>query len=505
MFNKSFKLLGESFTITPLFLILLAVTLLRIPSLFEPYWYGDEGIYLTLGEGVRQGVVLYRDLFDHKPPLLYWVAALAGSVFWFRFILLAWHLATVALFWKLSKKLFKANNKAVLLSNVFFALFTTIPLLEGHIANAELFMIGTTILAFNILLPTENLTTKKLLWGGIILSLSFLFKVPSVFDFLVIPFVWLVYGLSFKTIKESFSRSFALGIGFIIPILFTLIYYGARGALVDYLNTAGFFNTSYIASWEGSASSKPSLLTTLLAGGFQTRALVLVLVTALLTIFRNRFDKTTFFAVVWLVFSTFAMLLSGRPYPHYILQAIPPLALVTGIVFFGKQSVRFLPVPVLAIFLYSLVFYKFYSYPTFPYYANFLSFITKQESVEEYRSYFGNRVNRTYKLASMISSRTTKKDRIFIWGTLPELYALSRRIPPVKYTTSFHIKDLRVEASVMQSLAASRPKYIIKLLDAKETLPGLDEFLFENYVLTDEIEDAEIWRSIGPRVGEVLN
>ena len=496
MFNKTFKLLGENFRVTPLILILFVVTLLRVPSLFEPYWYGDEGIYLTLGEGVRQGVVLYRDLFDHKPPLLYWVAALAGSVFWFRMILLVWHLGTIALFWKLSKKLFNTNNKAILLSNVFFALFTTIPLLEGHIANAELFMIGTTIAAFNLLLPAINLTTKKLLWGGTLLSLSFLFKVPSVFDFLVIPFFWLVYGLSFKSLKESFSRGFILGVGFTMPILFTLIYYGARGALVDYLNTAGFFNTSYIASWEASGGTKPSLVTTLLAGGFQTRALILVLVTVLLTAFRNRFDKTTFFGVVWLTFSTFAMLLSGRPYPHYILQAIPPLALVAGIVFFGKQSVRFLPVPVLAIFIYSIVFYKFYSYPTFPYYVNFLSFITKQESVEEYRSYFGDRVNRTYKLANIISSRTTKKDRIFIWGTLPELYALSRRIPPVKYTTSFHIKDLRVEAGVMQSLAASRPKYIIKLLDAKETLPGLDEFLFENYILIEEIEGAQVWRSI---------
>src|SRR3990167_3767910 len=104
-----------------LIVVLVVVVILRIPTLFEPYWYGDEGIYLTLGQAVRQGLVLYRDIFDHKPPLLYWFAALAGNVFWFRFILLVWHGATVVLFWKLAKKLFETKEKATLLSTSLFA------------------------------------------------------------------------------------------------------------------------------------------------------------------------------------------------------------------------------------------------------------------------------------------------------------------------------------------------------------------------------------------------
>ena len=105
LFNKSPK------PPTPLILLILLAVILRIPSLFEPYWYGDEGIYLTLGHAARQGLVWYRDIHDNKPPLLYLVAALAGTVFWFRLILLVWHAATIALFWELSTKLLK--NKKV--------------------------------------------------------------------------------------------------------------------------------------------------------------------------------------------------------------------------------------------------------------------------------------------------------------------------------------------------------------------------------------------------------
>src|SRR3989344_3742093 len=52
---------------------------LRITSWFEPYWYGDEGIYLVLGQALRRGLVFYRDIHDNKPPLLYLLAAVAGG------------------------------------------------------------------------------------------------------------------------------------------------------------------------------------------------------------------------------------------------------------------------------------------------------------------------------------------------------------------------------------------------------------------------------------------
>ena len=82
--------------------ILALVIILRIPSFFEPYYYGDEMIYVTLGQGVRQGVTLYKDIYDNKPPLLYLTAALAGDLFWFKAILAFWSLVTIFIFYKLS-------------------------------------------------------------------------------------------------------------------------------------------------------------------------------------------------------------------------------------------------------------------------------------------------------------------------------------------------------------------------------------------------------------------
>ncbi|MEK7111921.1 MAG: hypothetical protein AAB875_01200, partial [Patescibacteria group bacterium] len=87
------------------------VIVLRIPFFFEPFSYGDEMIYLALGEGIRKGLILYQGVYDNKPPLLYLLAAVAGNVFWFKAILSFWSLITVVLFWKLASALFPNKLK----------------------------------------------------------------------------------------------------------------------------------------------------------------------------------------------------------------------------------------------------------------------------------------------------------------------------------------------------------------------------------------------------------
>ena len=142
---------------TPLWLEFFFVFLLilRIPSFFEPYYYGDEMIYLALGEGIRQGIPLYLGLHDNKPPLLYITAAISGNLFTFKAILAFWNLLTVYGFWKLVRHLFPKNTKLQNSSTVIFGLLTTLPLLEGNTVNAELFMICPVIFAFLILLSGE--------------------------------------------------------------------------------------------------------------------------------------------------------------------------------------------------------------------------------------------------------------------------------------------------------------------------------------------------------------
>src|SRR3989344_5462762 len=109
--NKSFWIL-----LTLLFIFFF----LRFPSLFEPNWYGDEGIYQSIGFALRSGRQFYTGVWDNKPPLLFIIYALAnGEQFNARFFSLIAGIGAVFVFYYLSLKLFK-NNKAILLSTLFF-------------------------------------------------------------------------------------------------------------------------------------------------------------------------------------------------------------------------------------------------------------------------------------------------------------------------------------------------------------------------------------------------
>ena len=136
--------------------------LLRLPSLFEPYWYGDEGVYLSLGQGINHGLTLFSQIHDNKPPLLYYFAALPSSlpvgwqVFGFRLLLLLWMILTVYVFYLLSQKFLSKSLSRV--SVLVFILLSSIPLIEGNIANAEIFMLLPTLAAFLLFIVQPRLT-----------------------------------------------------------------------------------------------------------------------------------------------------------------------------------------------------------------------------------------------------------------------------------------------------------------------------------------------------------
>ena len=128
--------------------------LLRLPSLFEPYWYGDEGIYQAIGITLRDGGTLYQDAFDNKPPLLYVIYAIFNSEqYLVRAASLVFGIASVWAYLLLAKLLFPKKSRWILyFTTALFAVLFGLPLLEGNIANAENFMlfpiISSAIYAF---------------------------------------------------------------------------------------------------------------------------------------------------------------------------------------------------------------------------------------------------------------------------------------------------------------------------------------------------------------------
>lgn len=477
----------------PVVLIIAIIFILRIPSFFEPYYYGDEMIYLNLGEAVKKGMVLYRDIHDNKPPLLYLTAAIAGNVFWFRAILAGWMIITTIFFWKLASALFPKNKKVVYVSVLTFALLTTIPLLEGQIANAELFMVGPTIIAFYILL-TKKLTAKNLMFSGSLIAVSTLFKMPAFFDVGAIVCLWLIStSLNTQDVRVFVRKSGLLLVGFVAPIAFTFLWYWLRGGLSEYVVAAFLQNVGYVSSWRAGGEEVPFLAKNL---PLITRGLVVISGIGILYYFRKKISLQFTFVTAWILFSLFAATLSERPYPHYLIQVVPSAAFLVGILAASKSKEQALSIIPLFILGTAVVYFQFWYYPSFSYYSNFINFATGATTKEEYFDGFSGQVNTNYKIASFIRSSSRESDHIFVWGDSPAIYALSKRLPPIKYVATYHINDFSSQEETVDGLSQKPPKLMV-ILPGADSFPLLNSFLKNSYMQIENIDGAQIWRQMG--------
>ena len=484
----------------PLILLVLLVLTLRIPTLFDPHWYGDEEIYLTLGLALKKGLVFYKDIFDHKPPLIYFTAALAGSVMWFRFILAVVNAINIVYFWLLSHLILE--KRPAIVASFIFGILSTIPLIEGHISNGELFMILPSTIATYLLYRSIKFkkfaTSKTYLLVGFWFSIAFLFKVPIIFDFVAITIFWVLFRYPKHNLITNLkvfitSQPWLVVLGFLTPITVSIIYYASKGAFNSYVQTALLQNIGYISAWRDTATD--TARSSLISNPLVWRLIIIAGLTSLLYYLRRKLSTPIIFLIIWTSFSIYGALLSNRPYPHYLIQPlVPGSLLITFIIFSNKIRDWIIGIAASIILIGFLIENGFSSYPTLPYYHQFLRFATGQINLQEYHATFP-KVTKNYAIADYISKLTTHHDRIFIWGEEPAIFALSRRLPVGRYVVSFHIRDFpNGFEDTIKAVSATPPAYIIVFPDQVPEFRQLEAFIEANYILVNQIEDAFIFR-----------
>jgi hypothetical protein len=496
--NKSFwHLLGIS----------LVFFVLRLPSLIEPNWYGDEGIYQVIGKALSQGRLLYSQIWDNKPPLLYLTYALfKGDQFQVRFFSLIVGLISVWAFFTLSLILFK-NYKASMLSTVVFAILFSLPLLEGNIANAENFMIlpiiGGGILVY-IFSEKKTLNTKYQILNtkysipilaGVLLGIAFLFKIVAVFDLAAFcVFLFISYlkpsGGTRSRIKNkplsgwliaNLKSILPLIIGFLVPLTLTFLFFISQKALGDFTKAVFFSNVGYVGY--GNKLIIPQGLLIL-------KLILLALFSLVLLLKRNTLSKPEIFVLAWFSFSLFNTYFSGRPYTHYALTLLPSFCLLIGTLLTKSTKSR---LPLFILLLLSILFvnntFKFNIKRTISYYSNSVSFLTGHKSVNSYQTFFDHKTPRDYEIASFIKNHTGLKDNVFLWGDSAQIYALSDKLPPGRYTVAYHITQYANGIKETQHVIdKSSPKYIITLPESSP-LP----FYLHNYNSKFIVNEATIY------------
>ncbi len=466
---------------TTLVLSLIAVSfvLLRIPSLTEPHWYGDEGIYQIICRALLNGRLLYQDIWDNKPPLLYLIYALVGgNLYLIKLLSLFSGFVSIFAFHLLSGRLFM-RKKTRYISLAIYSFLLATPLLEGNIANAENFMLLPVILAaYYMLRFSETKKMAHLVISGLLLAVTLLIKIVAVFD--VAAFIVFLIAISLAHKNRISPKPYIIFLLCSFSLIFLSgVWFYLAGGFADFVGAVFIQNISYVG--EENAFIFPM-------GILLIKTMILGFLSLLLILRSSKLSKTATFLYAWIIFGLYSAFFSDRPYTHYLLVLLPAFSLLFGYtVEFKKSKIMnlFIIVAILFVGYFHFQIYK----RTIPYYQNYIVFLGGGKSIEEYEYFFDANTPRDYAIANFIDMNTKEDESVFLWSDSPQIYALSDKLPIGKYVVAYHIKFYKnADVVTKEEIETARPKYIIQTVDG----PLVNDIL-SSYQLRYIMEGAKIY------------
>lgn len=474
-------------------LILFGIFCLRFPSLFEPFWYGDEGIFAAVARNLNFGGVLYQTAWDNKPPLIY----LTYSTI-FRFFgvsILNLHLAaTIAVLvcataiYQIVKSSYGA--KRGLIAMFLFGLMTSFRVFEGNLALTEVFMISLISIAM-LLVIKKKFSFSSLFLAGILFGLSSLYKQVGVFEAAACGLYLFLITRSFKTF---FLKGFLLSLGFLVPYTITLLYFFRLQLVNEYIFAAYTYYKIYL-----NESPQYAILINVLKYSP-------VIFAFLFGLYKKKTKNLTVFNLflLWLTFSFLGSYFSGRAYGHYMIQSLPALSIVLSTIYFKrlkKVSIFFgITIAITLLLLTRLFFSNIFfwnPYDQVKYYDNFFELLVGQRSVDDYNNYFDRNVNSIMALNDFLRVNKAEGQVVYVWGDIAWLYAISDVRNPSRYVTSFHVFGVpNGQEEVAEDLIKKAPVYIIKPPHSIGYFEKLEKLITRDYTLVSTIEENKIYQRL---------
>lgn len=458
-----------------LFMLFGLYVLLRIPSLFEPHWYADEGIYAAIANAIAHGKKLYIDVFDNRLPGIYYLYMLAGThrLLIMRLFNFFAGFVTLAGIYFLGLKL--QLKQYVLLALLVSVFFLGTPIIEANIANTENFFLPLAVWGLWLILSKKSFHTFL---AGVLFGLAFIIKFSPFFTFIGCS-VYLFISLG-KSLQVKLKQLIILGLGFGSVLISTLLLLLRVGNLTEAVKY-GILNNAYYISFY---NQKGITLQTRTVGFVFTLILVLVLY------LKKKLTDRTFFIFLLVIFDYYAALFSGRKYEHYLLQVVPSLSLLVGLsmLFISRQASR-----IIKLFLvFSLV--------TVIVIATKIFYIGTDSSVtmfvvEYYKEFIFSTLSLPYqpklpfiffkessKLESALTSASQYQGKtIYFYSNQSWIWDMAHITPPIFFVAGYH-QYLIMDGSqkLINELKKFRPEHII--VDKVDYLsPEMREFLKMHY------------------------
>lgn len=442
-------------------IILLLILILRLPYL-EIALERDEASYAYIGKRALEGLTPYRDFYEMKPPLLFYVYALIDGLFGYsskglHVALMVINMLNTVLVYFISRHFF--NKSAGAVAAVAYILLVFNPMVSGLWMVSE-HVLMTFALAGILALLKGIKDPKWLFAAGILFAFSILIKqVAGVFG-LWAGIVLLIRHFEDKeaTWKGLFRQWGVLAAGAVIPIVLALVLMSALGVWKEFMFWMYEYPSKYLNAVQSTGTD---------VFGFQWKRNTdtyllywLIGAAGLAALFFADKSWLKKGGLLLLALLSFATILPGsRYYGHYWLQFFPALAICIGAGAYAVQ--RLLKGNMSGVV--TALFLLFSCYHLLAYSGQYFS--ADQERLVN-TVYSGNPFVVHKKLAEYLNTRMKPEDKLMVFGSEPQFYIYTNKKSPSKhFYTGFTSRDMpearQWQKEVMADLEKSQPEYVV--------------------------------------------
>ena len=295
----------------------------------------DESTFLVIGNSIKDGSLLYKDVANIKSPGVFYLSALVFSVVGKSFIavrILTYlvHIISAFLMYRLGKKI--ADKNIGMIASLLFLIGVYIPQFHGYRYLTESYAVLFTLLSMFFFLK-EGYRAKFI--TGLALGIGIIFKQTAIFLFGVFLLVYLL-NLRYQTnrtkgyIVNSVKNLIFISLGTAIPLLIVFLYFFAMGAAYEMLYYTIFTSTSTFGS------SLSGIMDVLIIDILSYLPIWLLSLSMVLVVGYNYLKGKTlnakyFLLTLWLLVFSYNSFLRGS---HRILFVIPPATILAALLFY---------------------------------------------------------------------------------------------------------------------------------------------------------------------------
>ena len=472
----------------------------------------DAWLFAVYGRQILRGDVLYLDVWDNKPPGIFWINVLGqwlagGSLAGVWALCAASVCATVAVFFLAARRLY--GNLVAIFAAVLAALFLNIQQFHVGSNRPNTFFVLTEIGCFALYVSALAKEGRRAMWlfflAGAIGGVGVWFK-QSALAMTVAAVIHLVYLGIFRKApgRVTIARLLVFGAGWCATAALVIVALAATSDLAMAWDAIVAFNGRYFEPGKG-ASLIPSFAWVeehLLALGLP---LILALASIVYPLLRwmlgSEWDEAIeeerhspgerppgllLLMWTWLAAALYLAAVGPHQRAPYLAVALPPLValsvhsvhllLASGRREFGIP--RYHVVVGVCWMVFMLIWPVYYQVRT--------------AAIAHYHRFVEPAPAGQVADLGAIQRYTGPDDRIFVFGYGPELYWRSGRAPAIRYIGTEKIGQLgdrgkALYAEVIGLLRVSRPKAIladpvdVRRLDQMLDGPGLSQWLETDY------------------------